>query len=149
MKKPSKSRAARERYSEFLRADCGESFIEWLKRRAIRLRGAFYKSPEDVSQGWWMMIAVASLTLLQGCSTTLYTDDGKPLARIQSDATRVAYTRSADGAVTFSAEALSNSAPVLAAGKALTPAVMAVGAVGMMNAANETVKAVRAPLLPR
>jgi hypothetical protein len=95
------------------------------------------------------ILLALTATALTSCSTTLYSDDGKPLARIQSDVTGLSYQRTADGSVSLTADSLSNSGPVTAIGKALTPAVMAVGAMGLMNATTKTVEAVRAPLLPR
>jgi hypothetical protein len=84
--------------------------------------------------------------LLASCSTKIYSDSGKPLLSIQSDAKGINYTRSASGAVTFTADTLSNSAPVLAAGKALTPAVAAFSAGMAVSGTTSIVKAVRKPV---
>ena len=68
------------------------------------------------------------IALLPACSTTIYDPvTGNKVARIQSDASNIAFSRSPDGAVSFTADQLSNSQPTLAAGKVLTSAVTAAG----------------------
>lgn len=83
--------------------------------------------------------------LFTSCSTKIYGDNGKPLMAIQSDAKGVSFHRSAAGDVTFTADTLSNSAPVLAIGKAITPAVAAYSAGLAVSGTTGIVKAVRKP----
>lgn len=93
------------------------------------------------------IVVIASLLFMMGC-TAVYGPDGKK--RFQTwDAQGLAYSQTPEGAVSLQAASVSASQTILAIGKAATPAVMAVGATAAMNATTSTVKAVRAPLLPR
>jgi len=84
--------------------------------------------------------------LLCGCQTVLYGPDGKPLARIQSDATNLAYARTADGAVSFTADRLSNSTATNAAGRIVnTVAVMGTAAITAVQSVS-AINAVRKPI---
>lgn len=87
--------------------------------------------------------------LLAGCTgTTLYDSSGKKIAHFGSDVSGLAYNHTAAGDTSLSASELSNSKPILALGKALSPAVMAVGSAVMFNGATKVVDAVRKPVVP-
>ncbi len=85
--------------------------------------------------------------LLTSCSTTIY-EGGQKVVRIQSDARGISYKRTPDGAVTLTADILSNSTPVLAVGKALTPVVTVLGTAVAAAATTNIIDAVRKPVAP-
>lgn len=95
----------------------------------------------------WLILAHA----LSGCGAVkVYNPDGTPLASINTDAKNVSLTRDASGSTVFTVESVTPSAVIASEGKAfVAPAALGLGMVGAMNAATSTVKAVRAPLLPR
>lgn len=90
------------------------------------------------------VVLIAALLLLEGC-TTIYGPDGKPRLR-SGDVQHVAYTHAADGSESLTADAMTPSTVITAAGKAATPAVMAVGGAVMMNGTTKVVDAVRKPV---
>lgn len=67
-----------------------------------------------------LAVSIASFVILcTGCTTTFYGKDGRPEAIFAGDMTRTEYTRSADGAVRWTADSVSHSVPTQAAGTAI------------------------------
>ncbi len=64
---------------------------------------------------------------LTSCQTVLYGNNGSPLVKMQSDLTNVRYSNKTQG-IDFRAEKVSNSAPIIAAGKTVSGVATATGA---------------------
>ncbi len=94
---------------------------------------------------WKSKLVLLTLFFLPACSTTLY-ENGKPIARVQSDAQNFAYNRTGDGAVSLTVGVLSNSAPIAAVGRIITPAIVAAGTAYAVGQSTEVVKAIRLPV---
>jgi hypothetical protein len=85
-----------------------------------------------------LLLAVACLS---SC-TTIYYPNGKPLARISSNARGVSLASSStSGEIKFSADVLDNSGVITAYGKLVTPALMAWSAAQVMKEAPNTINA--------
>ncbi len=122
------------------------AFLRWLKWRQDKKWGKM-KTVADWKRDIKRTAPFLLALFFTGCgSIKVYYPDGKPLASISTNAKNVAVT---SGAMTFTAESVTPSEVVAAEGKALTPLVMTMGTVAGINATTQTVKAVRAPLLPR
>ena len=65
-----------------------------------------------------------ALIALTGCAATTLYSGGKPIIRIQSNATNISYT---GNGVTFHADTLDNSGPTIAGGQAFAQGASAVG----------------------
>lgn len=91
------------------------------------------------------ILMLLCVVLIMPSCTVVYGPDGKPRLR-SGDVQHIAYTHAADGSESLVADGLMPSTVITAAGKAATPAVMAVGGAVMMNGTTKVVDAVRKPV---
>ena len=82
----------------------------------------------------WLRLALAVMLILvvifaAGCTPATFYRDGKPIARFGGDMSGVKFRYSAKGDLTWQADKVDASAPILARGKAVAGVAVAAGGI--------------------
>lgn len=67
------------------------------------------------------------VALLSSCATTTFYHAGQPVARFQGDMDGAAYSRAADGSISWTAARVDHSPATIAGGNAISKGVMTTG----------------------